>query len=167
MEKNYFKKGAQVIYHFKVWQKVMWSKSGYGYVPRWKRAVIVSPPRDEYGKFTNNFDWPEDVTVTLKDEDGKVFTSTLDEIEPDVDPATLSKKELRKLWNEISHGSMYYSDYRNSLGVFENIAMNAYEGYFESLREELSDEEAEEKECADGFVDYCLSVECFRETIAA
>lgn len=167
MEKNYYKKGSQVIFHFKEWRRVYYNESGYDYVPTWKRAVIVSPPRNEQGRFTNDFYYEDEVSVKLKDKDGKVFTATLDRIEPDVDPCTLSREELMKLWNEISHGSMYYSDYRNSLGVFENVAMNAYEAYFEYLREELSDEEAEEQECAEGFADYCLNNECFRENIAA
>lgn len=168
MEKSYYRKGSQVIYHFKEWRRVYYNESGYDMVPTWKRAIILSQPRDsETGMFTNDFRWEDSVSVKLKDAKGKVFTATLDEIEPDVDPSTLSEEELVKLFGEIIRGSIYFSDYRNSLGVFEEVASDAYDGYWEFLTEELSHEEAEKKECAEGFAEYCQGVEYFRESLAA
>lgn len=160
MEKNYFKKGAQVIYHHKVRRKVLWSDSGYGYVDEWKRAILVENPRDEYGRFTNDFQYESHTFVKLKDEKGTIFTATLDEIEEDVDPAMLSFDDCKKLWREICKGSLYYSDYRNSLGVFEETAYNYYEGYWEYLVEEYGEEKADEKDTAEEFAYYCTGCEC-------
>lgn len=168
MKENYFKKGAQVIYHYREWRKVMWSDSGYGYVDEWKRAVMVENPRDEYGCFTNDFRYESDVFVKLKDENGKIFTATLEEIEPNIEPSELSHEELIQLYGEISHGSMYYSDYQNSLGVFQNVAMDFYEGFYDYLRQEYgSEEEADKHENAENFADYCESCDWYYPPIAA
>lgn len=168
MERIYFKKGAQVIYHYEEWCKVMWSESGYGYVYKWKRAVMVENPRDEYGRFTNDFRYESDVFVKLKDENGNIFTATLDEIEPNIEPSELSHNELLQLYGEICRGSIYFSDYRNSLGVFQNVAMVFYEGFYDSLREEYgSDEDANEHDNAENFANYCEGCDCHFQPIAA
>ena len=164
MEKNFFKKGAHVIYHYKEWRQVYYLTHGtHDWVHTWKRATVLETPRDEYGRFTNDFRYERDVFVKLRDNDGKVFTATLYELEPDVDPGSLTDDELKTLWSEISHGSMYYSDYRNSLGVFENTALNYYEGYFEELCDELgSPFNAEQEQCAETFAEYYQGCEYLR-----
>lgn len=159
MEENYFKKSAQVIYHYRVWRKVLWSDSGYGYVDEWKRAILLENPRDEYGRFTNDFRYKSDISVKLKDEQGKIFTATLDEIEEDVDPAMLSFDDCKKLWREIRKGSMFTCDYRNSLGVFEKTALDYYEGFLEYLVVEYGEEKANKKDTAEEFAYYCTGIE--------
>ena len=169
-----YARGEQVIYHFKEWRKVYWSDSGYGWVPQWKRAIIVSPPRDEYGRFTNNYRYEDEVTVKLKDEDGKTFETTIDNIEQDVDPCTLSADELVKMYGQLKRGSMYYSDYANTLGVFEVTAMDFYEGYVEEvygdMKEQLGrepeNEEVEAQLSPDGFAAYCQSCEAWQRIAA-
>jgi len=173
MAKNYYR-GEQVIYHFREWTKVYWSDSGFGYVDRWKRAVIVDGPRDSEGRYTSDYRYEDEVSVKLKDEQGGVFRTTIDNIEHDIDPATLSTEELVKLYGEIAHGSMYYSDYRNSLGVFENVAMDFYDGYadevYYDMREELGDdvscEESYERQSAEGFAYYCQNCEAWTRIAA-
>jgi len=166
--KDYFKKGAIVIYHYKEWRKVYYNALGYDWVPVWKRALMLENPRDEYGRFTNDFSDEYAVNLKLKDEDGKIFAATLDEIEPDVAPGALSHEELVRLYNEISHGSMYYSDYRNSLGVFENTALDYYEGFWESLKYEYgSEEEADRHDNAEEFAYYCEGCEYLRPNFFA
>lgn len=161
--KNRYTKGTIVIYHYKEWRRVYYNESGYDWVSAWKRAVILSTPRDEYGRFTNDFRYESYVSVNLKDEGGKIFTTTLDNIEPDIDPASLTNDELATLWGEIVRGSMYYSDYQNSLGVFQNTALNYYEGFYEELRYEYgSDEEADWHDTAEEFAYYCQGVEYLR-----
>lgn len=168
MKQNYFTKGAQVIFHFEEWTKVLWSASGWGYVPRWKRAVVMETPRDSEGRFTNDYRYEDEVNVRLKDEDGKIFTTTLDNIEPNIEPSELSHEELIQLYGEISHGSMYYSDYRNNLGVFQNVAMDFYEGFYDSLRDEYgSEEEADKHDNAENFADYCEGCDWYFTPIAA
>ena len=139
--KDFIKRNSSVIWHGEFWDKESYKRTGCGWVKKWKRAKIVSTPRDtETGKFTNDFYYDDSITVNLKDRDGNVFESTLDKLEPDVDPSTLSEEELTKLWNEISHGSIYYSDYRNSLGVFQEVAYDFFEGYAEENWYDLKEE---------------------------
>lgn len=168
--KNYYKKGAFVIYHYKVERKVLWSDTGYGLVGCWKRAVMLENPRDaETGRFTNDFYYEDWVSVKLKDEDGKIFTTTLDNIEPDIAPGSLTHEELIKLYGEIVKGSLYYSDYQNSLGVFQNTASDYYDGFWESLVDEYgSEDEAEKHDTAEEFACYCEGCEYYRpQSLAA
>ena len=158
MEGCYYRKGASVIYHYKEWRKVYWSDSAYGYVPVWKRCTVVCTPRNAYGQFTaDEYDME---FVTLKDEGGRTFQASMEDVEPDRDVETLSREELVKLWGEMCKGSMYYSDYRNSLGVFENSAMEWYEVFWMYLASEFGEKEAEEKDTPENFADYVLHREC-------
>lgn len=84
----------------------------------------------------------------------------MDDVEPDRDIETLSREELVKLWGEICKGSIYLSDYRNSLGVFEYVASDCYDSFFEYLSGEYGEKEAEEKDTAENFADYILFGEC-------
>ena len=158
MEGCYYKKGASVIYHYKDWRKVYRGDLAYGYVSAWKRCTVVCTPRNAYGQFTaDEYDME---FVTLKDEGGRTFQTSMEDVEPDRDVETLSREELVKLWGEMCKGSMYYSDYRNSLGVFENSAMEWYEGFWMYLASEFGEKEAEEKDTAENFADYVLHREC-------
>lgn len=158
MEGCYYKKGASVIYHYKEWRRVYWSDSGYGYVPVWKRCTVVCTPRNAYGQFTTE-DWDMEF-VTLKDEDGRTFQASLEDVEPDRDVETLSREELVKLWGEIRKGSIYFKDYQNSLGVFEEVAHDWYVSFWMYLSGEHGEKEVEQKDTAENFADYVLCGEC-------
>lgn len=171
---EFIKKGARVICHHKVWSEVMWSRSGFGWIDKEEHCEIVSKPRYESdGRFANKADfyyYDDSIIVKLKGEDGREFTETLDKLEPDFAPAALSEEDLKTLWNEMSKGSIYYADYRNSVGVYEKTAFNYFEGYAEENWREtkekfpnLSDEELEEKHwqtmSAEDFAYYCKGCE--------
>ena len=158
MEGYYYKKGASVIYHYKEWRRVMWIDSGYGYVPAWKRCKVVCTPRNAKGQFTTD-EWDMEF-VTLKDENGRIFQASMEDVEPDRDIETLSREELVKLWGEISKGSVYIGDYRNSLGVFEYVASDWYDTFLEYLSSEYGETEAERLDTAENFADYVLCGEC-------
>ena len=158
MEGCYYKKGASVIYHYKEWRRVMWSDSGYGWVPAWKRCEVVCTPRNAYGQFTTE-EW-DMASVTLKDEDGQKFQASMDDVEPDRDIETLSREELVKLWGQICKGSIYLSDYKNTLGVFENVVCDWYDTFLEYLSGEFGEKAAEEKDTSENFADYVLCGEC-------
>lgn len=153
MKECYYKKGASVIYRYSEYQRVYWNDSGYGYVSKWKRATLVCPPRDAYGRFTNCESEIE--FMTLKDEKGRVFNAGIDEVEPDRDICSLSKEELVKLWGEMCKGSIYTSDYRNSQGVFEEVAMGCYDSFLAYIRDEYgTDVSIEEHDTAEEFAYY-------------
>ena len=65
----------------------------------------------------------------------------------------LTEKEVKKLSKEIVWGSLYLSDYSNSLGVKPNIVAEFAESYLEAKRNP--------EECGeyDSFYDYIQSVE--------
>ena len=158
MEECYYKKGASVIYHYKAWRRVMWSDSGYGWVPEWKRCKVFCTPRNAYGQFTT--DEYDMEFITLKDEDGRIFQSSMEDVEPDRDIEALSRGELIKLWGEICKGSIYLSDYKNSPGVFEVVASDYYDSFWTHLCDKFGEKNAEEKDTADNFADYVLYGEC-------
>ena len=163
--KNYYKKGAFVIHHYKEWSR-KWNE----WLPAWKRAVMLENPRDaETGRFTNDLRYEDYVSVKLKDEYGHIFTATLCDIEPDIAPGSLTHEELIKLYGEIVKGSLYYSDYQNSLGVFQNTASDYYDGFWESLVDEYgSEDEAEKHDTAEEFAYYCEGCEYYRpQSLAA
>ena len=151
---TYFKKGAPVIYHYKVWRKVMWSDSGYGWVPEWKRATLVCTPRDVCGRFTSYE--PYMSFVTLKDEKRKVFNASFEDIEPDRDIETLSETELVKLFGQIRRGSVYLSDYNNNLGVFCYVVSDWYDSFCNHLADVFGAEEADKQDTAENFAEYVL-----------
>ena len=153
-KETYFKKGASVIYHYHEWRKVYWTASGRGLCPAWKRATLVCPPRDENGRFTSE---ESDIEfMTLKDEQGKVFNALINEVEPDRDIETLSREELVKLFGQISRGSIYLSDYNNTLGVFCCVVSDWYDSFWAYLVEVFGEEEAEKQDTAENFAEYVL-----------
>ncbi len=161
--KNYYTKGAYVIYHYKVRRKVLWNNHGWADLDEWKRAIILETPRDEYGRFTNDYTWERDVTVKIMFEDGNVTTTTLDTIEPDVDPSTLSEQDVKELFKQIARGSIYYDDYRNSFGVFNHTLSDYYDGFWGKLVSEWGNEdEAEKHDTFEEFYWYCQNTEYWR-----
>ena len=150
----YYKKGASVIYHYHEWRKVYWTASGRGLCPAWKRATLVCTPRDAYGRFTT--DESDMEFVTLKGADGKVFNASFEDIEPDRDVETLSEVELVKLFGQITRGSIYLSDYNNTLGVFNDVVYDWYESFYKHLVDVFGEEEAEKQDTVENFAEYVL-----------
>lgn len=148
----YYKKGAPVIYHYQEWRRVYWSESGYGWVGKWKRATLVAPPRDEYGRFTNYE--PDIYSVTLKDEQGHIFNADIENVEPDRKITDLTRDELIKLYDQVCRFSIYYCDYKNIFGVFQNVVLDCFEGYLEHLVSEYGEKQAEKEDTAEAFADY-------------
>lgn len=148
----YYKKGVSVIYHYQEWRRVYWSKSGYGWVDVWKRATLVAPPRDEYGRFTNHE--PDICSMTLKDEQGNIFNADIDNVEPDRKITDLTREEIVKLYSQVCRYSYYYSDYKNTLGVFQNVVSEYFEGFWRHLVGEYGEEQAEKEDTAEAFADY-------------
>lgn len=168
--KDFIKKGSHVIWHGEYFDEQKFKNTGAGWVKGHKHVQIISQARDDEGKFTSDFYWDEDVTVNVKDENGKIFQTAICNLEPDFAPGGLSNEDLKTLWNEMGKGSIYYADYRNSVGIFEETAYNFFEGYADEnwydLKEEypeLSDEELEQKHWdsmnAESFAEYCKGVE--------
>lgn len=158
----YYKKGAYVIYRHKELHTVYYNDSGYDYIDEYEQAVIVEQPRDKYGRFTNNFEYEYGITVRIRDVHGKVFVTELENIQPDVDPAALSLQDVRALWKEMAHGSMYYSDYQNSFGIFCRTLCDYYDGYWEQMCDVYSEEEASAYDGPESFYDYCQGTEYYR-----
>ena len=150
----YYKKGAPVIYHYQEWRRVYWGESGYGWVGKWKRATLVAPPRDEYGRFTNHE--PDIYSVTLKDEQGNIFEANIDRVEPDRKITDLTREEIVKLYSQVCRYSHYYSDYKNTLGVFQNVVSEYFEGFWQYLVGEFGEERAEKEDTAEAFAEYIM-----------
>lgn len=168
--KDFIKKGGRAVLHYFVRERVYYLNEGsHDYVPHTKHVRIISSPRDEYGRFTNDFYYDDCITVKVIDERGDIEEVTIDNLEPDVDPASLSFEQLKQLYREMCKGSLYYSDYRNTLGVFENVAMDMYDSFYSSLCEDYYNNEAEiekhdnEKE----FAEYASELDCYLPEIAA
>ena len=154
MKRNHYKKGSQVIYH---------------YCNDWRRAVIVSPPQWYRPARDPDFQF-EGETVKIKDEYGKTFVAWMYEIEPDLDPVTLTKNELKSLFGQIVRGSVLYSDYKNDVGVFEHVASDLYDSFWENLKRECDYDEDKIREAdnATNFAEYAKSCRrnFFRPTLS-
>lgn len=157
--KNYYKKGSYVRYEHIERRKNAWGD--YYDSKEYTPAIVVENPRDEYGRFTSDFRLEEDVNVKIKLESGEILNATLEEVCPDVAPGSLSIEELKKLRRQICGGSMYISDYNNTLGVFNETAYDYYEGFWEYLCEEYGDS-AEEHDTQEEFAEYCYGIEYYR-----
>ena len=148
----YYKKGAPVIYHYQDLRRVYWKKSGYGWVDVWKRATLIAPPIDEEGQPTECED--DICTLLLEDEQGNKFEAYLSEVEPDRKITDLTREELIKLYGQVCRCSIYYKDYKNTLGVFENVVLDCFEGFWEHLIGEYGEKQAEKEDTAEAFADY-------------
>lgn len=71
----------------------------------------------------------------------------------------LSHDELMTLWGDIRRGSMYTDDYRNTVDVPDDAAMQAWEDFYNELYEEYGEAHADEHDTAEEFADYCDAIE--------
>lgn len=88
-----------------------------------------------------------EVYVPIKNEDIEYIYDVVRKELVDVHLYELSEADVKKLQGEIVMGSLYLSDYANSLGVSETEVSNYAEGYLE-----VEDE-------YDSFYDYIQSIE--------
>lgn len=65
----------------------------------------------------------------------------------------LTKEELERLHGDIIRGSIYTSDYRNSLDVPDEVAMDGYERFWLYLREKYGENAADEHDSAKEFAE--------------
>lgn len=63
-------------------------------------------------------------------------------------------EELIKLYGQVCRFPMFYKDYKNTLGVFENVVLDCFEGFWEHLVSEYGEEQAEKEDTAEAFADY-------------
>ena len=76
-----------------------------------------------------------------------------DDIQERNDVNSLDEEGYKTLFNEISRGSIYLSDYRNSVGCACEDACNFCESYYEWLQEEYGDD-ADEHDNLESWLKY-------------
>lgn len=159
--KHFVKKGNQVIFHYKrLTKNPIPGEENHIWIHAWKRAVILSQPRHWRNlRFTKDY---EDATVKVRFEDGEREVVDVEDLEADVEPSVLSKEEVIRLYNEICRGSMFLDDYKNSLGVFQEVACSCYDSFLEYVA--MCDEK-DVKDTAEEFYYYLSDCECCRPII--
>ena len=102
------------------------------------------------GKYIN---YEEEEKYVLIDKNTEYFFVDKDEVQERNDVNSLDEEGYKTLFNEISRGSCYLSDYRNSVGCTCDDACNFCENYYEWLQEEFGDE-ADEKDNIESWLTY-------------
>ena len=160
MDYKFIKKGSKARYTWKVYDYYSAICRGYGpitYEEKEKRVEVVGRPRDtETKKFVSleGYIYPDEIEVLVRDEKGEKFYATLEDLDVFAEMTDLSFDELCELRKEISLGSLYLADYRNSFGVDENEVCAYGEGYEVELYEEYG-EEWEKYDTPQNFANYC------------
>lgn len=89
------------------------------------------------GKYIND---EEEEKYVLIDKNTEYFFVDKDDIQERNDVNSLDEEGYKTLFNEITRGSCYLSDYRNSVGCTCEDACNFCESYYEWLQEEYGDD---------------------------
>lgn len=105
---------------------------------------------DVRGKYTNQND---DEMYILKKCDNEYLIVEKSDIEEYSSPYDLNEEDTETLFNEIRRGSIYLSDYANSVGCTWNEASSFCDGYYEWLYEEYG-EEYEEHDNVESWLKY-------------
>ena len=105
---------------------------------------------DVRGKYTNRND--DEMYILKKDDDEYLIVEKTD-IEEYSSPCDLNEEDTETLYNEIRRGSIYLSDYANSVGCTWNEASSFCDGYYEWLYEEYG-EEYEEHDNVESWLKY-------------
>ena len=133
---------------------------GYGPIPydeEERIATVIGSPRDMYTKkFVSLWGniYEDETEVLVRDEKGREFYVSLEDIEHYAEISDLSFDELKILRSEISAGSCYLSDYENSFGVDRNVVSSICDGYLEWLCECFGEELADENDTPENFAHY-------------
>lgn len=102
------------------------------------------------GKYIND---EEEEKYVLIDKNTEYFFVDKDDIQERNDVNSLDEEGYKTLFNEISRGSCYLSDYRNSVGCTCEDACDFCEGYYEWLQEEFCDD-ADEHDNLESWLTY-------------
>ena len=86
------------------------------------------------------YDCLEDERYVLIDKNEEYLFVDKDDIQERHDVDSLDEEGYITLFNEISRGSIYLSDYKNSVGCTCEDACNFCESYYEWLQEEYGDD---------------------------
>lgn len=105
---------------------------------------------DVRGKYTNRYD---DEMYILKKCDNEYLIVEKTDIEEYSSPYDLNEEDTETLFNEIRRGSIYLSDYANSVGCTWNEASSFCDGYYEWLYKEYG-EEYEEHDNVESWLRY-------------
>lgn len=101
-----------------------------------KEVLYDGHVRKVYGTFTNTYD---DDYVVLVVDDKHVIAESYECEDEWCSPYDLGEEELKTLFSEIRRGSIYLSDYRNSVGVTWDEASDYCDDYYRWLEEKYGD----------------------------
>lgn len=128
--------------------------------PSHDKVLYNGQEREVYGRakgcslFSSYCDAEYDYVIlksTYGDELQVIEEDNVDEIRTIND---LDHDELKHLFNQICRGSIYLSDYRNSLNVPDEEAMEAWEEFYRAMCDEYGNDHADEHDTAEEFADY-------------
>ena len=85
----------------------------------------------------------EEEKYVLIDKNTEYFFVDKDDIQERHDVDSLDEEGYKTLFNEISRGSIYLSDYKNSVGCTCDDVCSFCESYYEWLQEEYGDDAGE------------------------
>ena len=102
------------------------------------------------GKYIN---YEEEEKYVLIDKNNEYFFVDKDDIQERNDVNLLDEEGYNTLFKEISRGSIYLSDYRNSVGCTCEDDCNFCESYYEWLQEEYGDD-ADEHDNLESWLKY-------------
>lgn len=104
---------------------------------------------------SNPDDWKSWMDCHVETEEYGTYDKTIGvDFTPVYTLADCDDDDLRKIFHEISHGSMYKSDYNNSLNVDPDQVYDADDGYTEELYEDYGDDWTDHL-TEESFVEYC------------
>lgn len=115
-----------------------------------KEALYNGSLYDVRGKYTNHFD--DEMYILIKEDNEYLIVEKTD-IEEYSSPYDLNEEDTKTLFNEIGRGSIYLSDYANSVGCTWDEASSFCEGYYEWLYEEYG-EDCHELDNLDSWLSY-------------
>lgn len=120
-------------------------------------VTITDNPRDKRGRYCTAQDWH--ATVKVRNGKGTEYEVECDDLEVYNTMGDLTHDELCRLRGEVTLGSCYLGDYRNSFGIDPSQVCDFCEGYGESIGWRDEDDTPE------AFADYCEGAERY-ETAA-
>lgn len=132
------KEGDTVLYQGKVREVYGYAK-GCGMYDRW---LMDEDDAETY--------------CILKDGDGWQVVEEDDVCSPRF-ISDLSQAELERLWCDIVRGSIYTDDYRNTLDVPDEDAMEAWEDFYDCLRDKYGEDGADGHDTAKEFAEWAMA----------
>ena len=128
--------------------------------PSHDRVLYMGQVREVYGRakgcsiFSSYSDAKYDYVI-LKSTYGDELTVVEEEFVNEIRSINdLDEDELKHLFCEICRGSIYLSDYRNSLNVPDEEAMDAWEEFYRAMCDEYGERHADEHDTPQEFAEY-------------